>query len=303
MKNKLSKKTIITAAISLVVLVLVGFAGKFIYDNYIGFTDVDFTDLVFADYNQETFATNVELDWVGNYYNANGYYDDFTKKLTDTGLYTKDQIDNYIPKLDSETYTDIASIYQDYDLSTEKTLKNGDEVEVTINYDKDLAKEKKIKVTNNVLSFKIKGLYERVKASDITVKAFDQVGGVAQLKKDATDDSDDFFEMGHKITDQKVYLEGVDQSGNTANAYQKLDVLFSEEDSYTNLDIEPDYYVCNRQFNVYKVNGNVKLEDANDGDMYCIEGKSIDKATSTQTKLENLQIENPITEVKLQAAK
>lgn len=300
LKEKISKGKIIVLAIIIVIFALLGFGLKYINDNYIGFIDIDMADLVFIDYNKQTFETTPNLDWVGNYYNSNGYYDDFVQKLENTGLYTSDQIDNYIPKLEGTTYSALESIYIDYGLSTENPLKNGDKLEVTINYNQEKAKEKKINITNNVISFDIKGLYDRVVASDLDNSIFDQVGGLKQIKTDALNNNLGIFDMTYEIPEYKFYLEDIDESSeSTANLFQKLDIVYQEKDSYNKLDIEPDYYVCNRQFNVYKVEDQVKLEDANDIKMSCVESKSIDKTLSDKTKRESLKIENEYSEIKL----
>lgn len=300
LKQKVSKGKIIGVAVVILVIVGIGFGVKYIAANYIGFTDVDFADLVFIDYNKQAFEAKPELDWVGNYYDQNGYYEDFTKKLENTGLYSEEQIENYTPSLDGDTYSAIESIYQDYGLSTEEPLKNGDSLEVTINYSAEKAKEEKINVVNNVVTFEIKGLYGRVEAKDISAASFDQVGGLKQIKSDALNNNLDLFDMTYEIPNYKIYLEGIDEdSSSTANAFQKIDIVYQEKDSYNDLDLDPDYYVCNRQFNVYKTGGEVKLDDANDGDMYCLNKKSIDDTLNQPNARQDLGIENSYTELSI----
>lgn len=302
LKGKVTKGKLVLLTIIIVTIVLVGFSLKYINDNYIGFVDVDVADLVFIDYNKQTFETTPQLDWVGNYYDSNGYYDDFVQKLEKTGLYTSEQIDNYIPKLDGATYSALGSIYVDYGLSTENSLKNGDMLEVTVNYNQEKAKEKKINIVNNVVNFEIKGLYDRVTADDINSTIFEQVGGLKQIKTDALNYNLGLFDMTYEVPEYKFYLEEInDSSQSTANLFQKLDIVYQEKDTYNKLDIDPDYYICNRQFNIYKVGDQVKLEDANDNPMACVEASSIDKTLSDKTKRESLKIENEYNEVKLTA--
>lgn len=298
LKAKVSKRKIVLMTSGLALLLLVGFSIKYINTNYIGFIDVDLADLVFIDYNKQAFETKPQLDWVGNYYDANGYYDDFRQKLENTGLYSDEQIDNFIPKFDGETYSALESIYVDYGLSTESALKNGDQLEVTINYNQEKAKEKKINITNNVITFKIHGLYDRVDAADINKAIFDQVGGLKQIEKDAQNNNADIFDMTYEIPEYKFYLEQIDDSGSsTANLFQKINIVYQEKDTYNKLDLDPEYYVCNRQFNIYKLDDEVKLEDANDEQMPCVSSKSIDKTLDNKTKRESLGIMNDYSEV------
>lgn len=293
-KAKISKTKIIIISVIIIITVLIGLGIKYINDNYMGFTEVDFSDMVFIKYNKEGFDATPELDWSGNYYSSNGYYDDYRKMLETTGIYSEEQIEKLIPTLEQQVYTSISKIYTGFELSTDHPLKNGDELEITINYNEDKAKEEKIDVVNNKVSFKISGLYNSVSVDDINLKIFDQVGGVEQLKKDAINNNLGILDMTVTIPEYKLYLEAANSEGVQTNAYQKINVVYQEKDTYKYDGIEPSYFVCNRQFNVYESNGEIKLDDVNEGEMNCVDKKDIKSVMNDISLKEELGITNDV---------
>lgn len=298
-KLKVSKKRVLIATGLIIIIALIIFGVKYINDNYLGFTDIDVSDMVFIKYNREGFDATPELDWSGKYYNSNGYYDDYTQMLESTNLYTDEQIEGLLPSLDQDVYTSLGKIYTSYDLSTEKPLKNGDTLEITVNYNEEKAKEEKINITNNIVSFEISGLYNHVVTDDLTTDIFEQVGGLAQLKKDAINNNYGILDMTVTIPQYKIYLEAINDEGVQTNAYQKIDIVYQEKDDYNYEGIESDYYVCNRQFNIYEFNGDIKLDDVNNGTMDCIDKKSIDTVMNDATLKEKIGIMNDIELVNL----
>lgn len=65
-----------------------------------------------------------------------------------------------------------------YQLDIEEGLSNGDKVTVTVSYDSDIAKEKKIKVSGDSAKFEVSGLIEPVEVDAFDSSVFDTENGI-----------------------------------------------------------------------------------------------------------------------------
>lgn len=300
-KNKEKYKKIGLKIVVLLVFVLaLGTGVKFLFTNYVGFTDVDLGSMVMIEYDTDAYVAFPTYDWNGYYYNEGGYYDDFKEGLESSGIYSQDEIEALIPTYSSDIKSAVTQMYTSYDVSTNNSLKNGDTVEVTVNYDQDIAKQNKINVTNNKASFEIKGLREQVTSDEITSEALDSVGGLETIQnellaEEAYDDSNytsnitavkflfedamtkvdaDTEITSEQVEDMYEYDYDYEYDGDYESEFglnsdeytQHVYVAYYMEEAYTDDDGKRDEdndenYLCSQEFDVYKQNGKVQMSN------------------------------------------
>lgn len=283
-KNKKKYTKIAAAVAACIIGLLVVVNGiMFVSANYLGFTDVDLGSMVIIDYDTDAYTADPYFKWNGQYYNDSGYYDDFKEELKASGIYNDDEIEALVPKYDADVYTAIQTIYMGYDLSTENDLLNGETIEVTVNYDANLAKQYKVNVVNNKVTFEIKGLREQVSSDEITKQVLDSLGGIDTLENLALEepyryDSSDYtstvkavkflFEDAESVPSPSITSDSDNgYSYDTNESYmQYLNIAYYINDAYIDSDGErnsnrDDNYLCSQQFAIYKQDGKVKVGD------------------------------------------
>lgn len=208
--KKKGKKIGIVAIVVIVLLLIAGNIMGYLFNNVIGFTDIDLSDEVVMYYDANQYA--VEPSFVGNwdYYNESGYYDDEVSKLVETGIYTQEEAEAFIPSYDQNVAMNLGEIITGYDRSTNEELSNGDTIELTFNYDPKVAKSKKINITNNIVEFEIVGLIDPISTSEITSSITDKFKAEDEFKDMILDDIPSMYideDTKVEVSRDKVYLQ------------------------------------------------------------------------------------------------
>lgn len=173
--------------LGVIIVVIVAFGGYKIYDNYFNKTTVDLLE-------------NVTVEFEG--------YDG-------SGRVTSCQLgDVEYDKTDAELTSFINSVSLDYD--TKRTLKNGDEIEITATYDHDLADELKLNIEDATKKVKVKGLIERYKkASEVPNKTSSDVKKKMDEKVKASFDDRQSSYTSYKSSFVSMYY-GYDKSDSSS---------------------------------------------------------------------------------------
>lgn len=233
------KNLIIKIVIGIVALVIIIFGAMFVFKNFVGFTEVDLADDIILVYDTDEFTATPQIYANWNYYNENGYYDDQINYLVDTGIYTQEEAEAFIPDYDAGIANSLSMVFQSYDLSTNEELSNGDTLEVTFSYDEQFAKQNKIKVTNNVIDFEISGLKEPITTDQITSDILAQMNYTSEdaieLAKDRVSRFDEDAGDTIELVSSKVFFKADSDEYTSPELAQVFEVKYDDkEDRYTN---------------------------------------------------------------------
>ncbi len=270
--QKKIKKIVIVLVILLIIMISLGAITKYVFKNYIGFTDVDLSSMIIIDYSQDDYSTTPVFDWTGNYYNENGYYDDFKSGLKESGIYTDEEIEQLIPTYDADIYIGLRNSFLGYDKSTEEELVNGETIEISINYDEEIARDEKINIINNTKQFEIKGLKEQPTIDDIKPDIFDEFGGIDGLQDTVLDDFiTSYTKDRYTYTVEAVNFWFKDRSDEYEEGYfdnesikdQRLYSAYLVKEVDNDGDRDPNYDLCYDKFDIYKQNDEMNIEKDN----------------------------------------
>lgn len=125
--------------------------------------------MVFFGYMKFFKVKNVDLS---SYVNVTFPNNESEAKPVITGIWEEQEVGSEVESdittsVDSNQIRKVSSIITDYDVSPDEPVKNGDKVTITVNYNAELAKEKRINVVNNVIELTASGMEEYIEPIDI----------------------------------------------------------------------------------------------------------------------------------------
>lgn len=226
------KQKSLIIGIGIVALIIIVFGAMFVLKNFIGFTEVDLSDDIVLVYDTDNYTATPQIYANWNYYNENGYYDDQINYLVETGIYSEEEAEAFVPDYNAATANALSMVFQGYDLSTNEELSNGDTLEVTFGYDEQFAKQNKLKVINNVIDFEIKGLKEPITADQITADILAQMDytsedALSKVKEDIyrydEEDGDNL-----EFLSSKVYFKA-DDNNSSSELVQVFEIEYSNK--------------------------------------------------------------------------
>lgn len=155
------KPFLIASAVLLLLLCGFMFYKKVIYKTPFNLEENIVVTLNKGQYSGEADNTIFKLTTNAQYFNESSFYDDMKKDLKNLGLSDR-EADDFVPTYDATMYNHLLNLEFQPEYSKNSEIENGDEVKINFTYNKNYAKENKIKVSGLTKTVKVEGLREYI---------------------------------------------------------------------------------------------------------------------------------------------
>lgn len=222
---------------------------------------VDLADYTIINYETDTLQVTPTLTGTWTLLSNTTDYNQQIDDLVSTGIYTEDEAKKLIPE--DGIAEKLQGVVTNYEFLTTGPFKNGDVIQVKIHYNEDAARNAKLKITNDVFSFEIKGLLEPVTQGDITDDLFNQIEFSEEDALSTLEFEDRFYDMyDNKVVQQQYFLELPEEDSSDGSATISKAITI-QQTSKENPSDDVSYITYSEGLNVYKNEKDVWVDTAN----------------------------------------
>lgn len=231
---------------------------------------VDLADYTIINYETDTLQVTPTLTGTWTLLSNTTDYNQQIDDLVSTGIYTEDEAKKLIPE--DGIAEKLQGVVTNYEFLTTGPFKNGDVIQVKIHYNEDAARNAKLKITNDLFSFEIKGLLEPVTQGDITDDLFNQIEFSEEDALSTLEFEDSFYDMhDNKVVQQQYFLELPEEDSSDGSATISKAITIQQtskpntmrETFQENPSDDVSYITYSEGLNVYKNEKDVWVDTAN----------------------------------------